>query len=65
MCAMMKPMHPRMLTLPSAWTPSKPKLTALVLKAFLRGDDLLAYDGLPIILKPPVSLGTQRSLSPS
>jgi uncharacterized protein (DUF2267 family) len=60
--SLMKPMHPRMLT-PSAWTPSKPKLTALVLKAFLHGDDLLAYDGLPIILKPSVSLGTQRSLS--
>ena len=45
------------------WAPSKPRLSALLLSAFLRGDDRLAYDGQPMVLKATASLGTHRALS--
>ena len=49
---------------PSSWAPFKPKMTALVLQAFCHGNDCLPYDGLPIIIEAPVSLGSaNRTLS--
>ena len=43
-----------------AWTPSKPKLTVLLLKAFGSGDELLASDDKPIVLNAPMSLRTDQ-----
>ena len=60
-----KPTKPTRLPAPNPtqWAPSKPKLSALLLSAFLRGDDRLAYDGQPMVLKATASLGTHRALS--
>ena len=42
------------------WTPSKPKLAVLMLKAFASGDELLSSDEQPIVLDAPMSLRTDQ-----